>query len=446
VADAATSTVRLLANNGNGQFTSSLTLNAGAGPRGLALADFDGDGYLDFAVACELGGSVQVFYGDGAGAFSSPVSIVATAPVAIAAVRVLGRTLPDLAIADGSALRLASNDANTIANARAFAATSLLAAGSMFNTVAAADVVGSAAAEIVATDGTTGLIHVIDGASLLPALSPIGGVAGAAALALADLNGDARADLAVAGTTGVTLLRTPFLAPVVVDPQAAVSITAGRFDQNANADIAYVTATGQTIVLHDPQAAVQTSMFQALPSPTASASVSGGALNLTGSYSGPVADTDELVVARTSGDVCVVRLRAPAVVSPISGTGCGVSSPSITVNGLPTLGNATFGAAIHGATPSTIAALAYQVNAPTGSALTISNLGLCAHAFDLNQDLPILVVILDNAGQGSLSLSIPPVAYFAGFEFPMQWAVLDGGDPITGLTLSPAVMFRIGEY
>ena len=432
--------------NGNGQFTSSLTLNTGAGPRGLALADFDGDGYLDFAVACALGGSVQVFYGDGAGAFSSPVSIVATAPVAIAAVRVLGRTLPDLAIADGSALRLASDDANTIANARAFAATSLLAAGSMFNTVAAADVVGSAAAEIVATDATTGLIHVIDGATLLPALSPLAGVAGAAALALADLNGDARADLAVAGTTGVTLLRTPFLAPVVVDPQAAVSITTGRFDQNANADIAYVTAAGQTIVLHDPQAAVQASMFQALPSPTASASVSGAAHNLTGSYSGPLADTDELVIARTSGDVCVVRLRAPAGVSPISGTGCGASSPSMTVNGLPTLGNATFGAAISGATPSTIAALAYQVNAPTGTPLTIGNLGLCTHAFDLNQDLPVLVVILDAAGQGSLSLSIPPVAYFAGFEFPMQWAVLDGGDPTTGLTLSQAVMFRIGEY
>ena len=50
---------------------------------------------------------------------------------------------------------------------------------------------------------------------------------------------------------------------------------------------------------------------------------------------------------------------------------------------------------------------------------------------------------LVGAGVG---LALPADTYFIGWGFLLQWAVFDGGDPITGITLSQALLMRIGEY
>jgi hypothetical protein len=54
---------------GGGAFDAPVATEVGAGPTSLAVADFDGDGFLDVALAAAVDGLVTVLYGDGSGAF-----------------------------------------------------------------------------------------------------------------------------------------------------------------------------------------------------------------------------------------------------------------------------------------------------------------------------------------------------------------------------------------
>ncbi len=446
VADSAANTVQVWSNNGTGQFAPAVAVTVTGGPRSLAAADFDGDGLLDVAVACPLAGTIEVLYGDGTGGFAAPVLVSGSAPSAVAAVAVLGHTAADLAFADGSALQVAQNAANGTPGARAFAAATTIATGVTFTAVAAADVTGDGIAEIVVADGSSGLLQLIDAMTLAPAMPPLAAGADPLALTLADWNGDLRADIAIAGSGGVALLQTPALTANVVDAAPAVAIVAGRFDIDADVDLAYVTASGDTIVLHGPMTAITPTSFTTLPSPAAGVDLAVGACNPLGAIAGPRANTDELIVARAVGDVCVVRFRAQAAFEPIAGTGCTGPAPIASALGLPVLGNVGFAARLDAAVPNSLTVLAYQVHYPAGSPLTLSAFGLCTHAFDGIQPLNLAFEFADPIGQATVGLPVPAVPDFAGIEVAIQWAVFDGGDPFTGLTLSPAHLARLGEF
>ncbi|CAF1463585.1 unnamed protein product [Adineta steineri] len=64
--------VTILLGNGDGSFINKVKLRMGHlhNPRDIALTDFDGDGYLDMAVAWIYNGSIGVFLGKGDGLFS----------------------------------------------------------------------------------------------------------------------------------------------------------------------------------------------------------------------------------------------------------------------------------------------------------------------------------------------------------------------------------------
>jgi hypothetical protein len=74
VLDAGASTIQIFlgTNNGSGAFTLGNTLTTGASPVGLVAGDFNGDGFLDLAVAA--GDGVEVLYATGGGAFNSFVT------------------------------------------------------------------------------------------------------------------------------------------------------------------------------------------------------------------------------------------------------------------------------------------------------------------------------------------------------------------------------------
>ena len=54
-------TVTILPGNGNGTFGTAITVNAPLTPFSVAMADFNGDGKLDFATANWHSGDIKVF-------------------------------------------------------------------------------------------------------------------------------------------------------------------------------------------------------------------------------------------------------------------------------------------------------------------------------------------------------------------------------------------------
>jgi hypothetical protein len=73
------STVALLRNLGGGTFAPRQTFAAAPGPGALAAADFNGDGFIDLAVAgyghLGQGTTVALLRNDGLGGFLAPVSL-----------------------------------------------------------------------------------------------------------------------------------------------------------------------------------------------------------------------------------------------------------------------------------------------------------------------------------------------------------------------------------
>jgi phospholipase C len=85
VADQSSNTISILLGNGDGTFTTGVTLTAGNHPSALAVGDFNHDGKLDLAVGNSPDSTISIFLGDGAGNFTAVPTLVNTVnPVSIA--------------------------------------------------------------------------------------------------------------------------------------------------------------------------------------------------------------------------------------------------------------------------------------------------------------------------------------------------------------------------
>ena len=98
----APSTVSVLLGKGNGTFKSAVNYNVGAGPAGLALADFNHDGNVDLAVANIGDSTLTVLFGKKNGTFGNAQTYSfssGSAPIGVAAANLRQHKGPDLAIA-----------------------------------------------------------------------------------------------------------------------------------------------------------------------------------------------------------------------------------------------------------------------------------------------------------------------------------------------------------
>jgi Bacterial type II and III secretion system protein/FG-GAP-like repeat len=78
VANQTAGTVSILHGNGDGTFTAepTLTLPTGAGPTAIAVGDFNGDGFADLAVVNKDSNTVSIFLGNGDETFQTPTTLV----------------------------------------------------------------------------------------------------------------------------------------------------------------------------------------------------------------------------------------------------------------------------------------------------------------------------------------------------------------------------------
>ena len=97
--------VSVLLGKGDGTFTAAASPSTGIGPDSIVAADFNGDGIPDLAVANSYSDTVTILLGDGKGGFTpAPTLATGNEPLSVAVGDFNGDGIPDLAIAvDGPA-------------------------------------------------------------------------------------------------------------------------------------------------------------------------------------------------------------------------------------------------------------------------------------------------------------------------------------------------------
>lgn len=193
-------------------FASAGTLGTGDVPRGVAAADFNGDGAPDLAVASNTTSAVQVFanataVGATSFTFGAPLSLTTgTGPVDVAAGDLDGDGRIDLVVSNGGA---GANSVTVFRNVHVDGSAVLaFDAGTAFTTVnqpgrvEIGDVNDDGLPDLVATSRTGDTISILvrlPGAAIAFASRVnIGGGNGADGLAIVDLNNDGKGEIVVA--------------------------------------------------------------------------------------------------------------------------------------------------------------------------------------------------------------------------------------------------------
>jgi hypothetical protein len=243
--------------NGDGTFHKSGDYQTGASTASIAVADFNGDGFLDVAVAnkgFDKPGSVMVFFGTGKGTLKKPATYkMLGGPYGIAAADLNGDHHPDLAVAEdtGGSVAVLINDGT----GKFLKPVVYSVGGGEAVDVKIADLRHDGRNDLAVVNASLSSIEVLlnngDGtfgaAKSYPTSLP-GESTGADGVAIADFNLDGKLDLAASNQDGNSALLYgkgdgTFKAAVPIHDEikfdGASGLTAGDFNNDKAPDLAF---------------------------------------------------------------------------------------------------------------------------------------------------------------------------------------------------------------
>ena len=242
-------------------FTQSAVLPAGNNPQSIVVADFNGDGKPDLAVADPFSNDVKIYLGNGGGAFTavaSPFSGITNfnQPYRVVAGDFNGDGKPDLVVSNtgaGNVIILLGKGDGT------FTVESAPNTGGVPFAIAVADFNGDGKLDLAVTNRASSSVNVLlgngDGTFTLDPVSPATG-GEPVSIVTADFNGDGKADLAVANTlsNNITILLgtgdgtfNPAASPATGDNPVALAVA--DFSQDGVQDLAVVNFGDATVSL-----------------------------------------------------------------------------------------------------------------------------------------------------------------------------------------------------
>jgi hypothetical protein len=342
-----------------GSFEARVDFATGTTPNSVAIGDIDDDGKPDLAVANSGSNNVSILRNTSTSgatftgtSFASTVNFIAgTTPNSVAIGDIDGNGVPDLAVTNGSSNNVSVLRNTSTSGSITFAGAINLTTGTTPNSIAIGDLDGDGKSDLAVTNGGTFTVSVLRNTSPIASITfatkvdlTVGtGAVGAApfSVAINDIDGDGKSDLAVAnsGSTTVSVLRNistsgsivagSFVAKVdFTTGTTPNSIAIGDLDGDGKPDFAITNAGSSTVsVLRN------TPLFPpTITSFSQTSGVVGTSITITGTYFDTTAANNIVFFGATKATVTAATATTLTVTVPVGATYRPISVLNVTTS------------------------------------------------------------------------------------------------------------------
>lgn len=203
VSNQSLNTLSVLFNSGTGTFGAPITTSTGTGPSGLATGDFNRDGRPDVAAAALNNGTLATHFGSPMGLLPGPAAMVGAGPRRVAVGDANNDMILDYFVANSMGAPVATFVPGT---AGGFGAPVTIPTGTPSMDVAVGEFNGDGRLDLAVVNGQDVRIFLGTPAGAFVAGQILMAGASPASIATLDLTGDGRLDLAVGGGPAIAVL------------------------------------------------------------------------------------------------------------------------------------------------------------------------------------------------------------------------------------------------